>query len=120
MNEIIDDQMAFRFTPELPEDRKLSIGDRFFRYHAANPNVYDALCGLARQCRSKNRSRVIGIQMLFEVLRWNYYLSVDGDEEFKFPNEFAAGYARLIMKQEPDLDGIFRLCKSEFDEILPR
>jgi hypothetical protein len=54
--------------------------------------------------------------MLFEVLRWNYWISVDSDEQFKFPNAFAAGYSRLIMKQEKDLEGVFRLCKSAFDE----
>ena len=53
--------------------------------------------------------------MLFEVLRWNYFMNVDSDEEYKFPNAFAAGYARLIMKQEPDLEGIFKLNKSTFD-----
>jgi hypothetical protein len=113
------DQLSLEFRPEPPENKKLSVTDRFFRYHAENPQVYDSLVALARQCRERNRSRVIGIQMLFEVLRWNYYLTVDSQEEFKFPNAFAAGYSRLIMRQEPDLAGIFRLCASEFDEILP-
>ena len=53
---------------------------------------------------------------LFEVLRWNYWLNTESDEQFKFPNAFAAGYSRLIMKNESDLQGIFKLCKSTFDE----
>ena len=93
-----------------------ALEKKFLKYHAENPNVYDALVHLAREVRSRKPDRVIGIQMLFEVLRWNYYISVNSTEEYKFPNEFAAGYSRLIMKQEPDLAGIFRTNKSEFDD----
>jgi hypothetical protein len=45
--------------------------------------------------------------MLYEVLRWNYYMSVDSVEEYKLSNDFRACYARLIMEQDPDLNGIF-------------
>lgn len=108
-------QLSLRFNPEPEENRKLTVQERFLRYHAANPQVYEALCEMARKCRAFRRDRVIGIQMLFEVLRWNYYTSVDSEEDFKFPNAFAAGYARIIMRQEPDLEGCFRLAKSDFD-----
>jgi hypothetical protein len=43
-------------------------------------------------------------------------MNIESQEEYKFPNAFAAGYARLIMKQESDLEGIFKLNKSTFDE----
>jgi hypothetical protein len=104
-------QEEFLFTPE-----ELSpIAKRFAKYHAENPDVYEALVDLARKCRKNRPDRVIGIQMLFEVLRWNYFISINSEEEYKFPNAFAAGYARLIMEKNPDLAGIFKTNKSLFD-----
>jgi hypothetical protein len=102
-------------TPEETE-QKLTMEQRFERFHANNPAVYSNLVKLARDCRRNRPERVIGIQMLFEVLRWNYFINVNSEEEYKFPNEFAAGYSRLIMKQEQDLDGIFKINKSRFDQ----
>jgi hypothetical protein len=43
-------------------------------------------------------------------------ISTTGD--FKLNNNYRAHYARLIMHQEPDLDGIFELRRSKAD-ILP-
>jgi hypothetical protein len=99
--------------PEPPESR---IYKRFEVFHNNNPEVYNNLVALARDCRRNRPNRVIGIQMLFEALRWNYFMNVESQEEYKFPNAFAAGYARLIMKNESDLEGIFKLNKSTFDE----
>ena len=105
-----------KYQEELRFDKPTTkLGQAFATYHAENPNVYQALVELARKSRRYRPDRVIGIQMLFEVLRWNYYTSVHTTEEYKFPNAFAAGYSRLIMKNEPDLKGIFRIAKSEFD-----
>ena len=112
----MSDQFDFDFSPIAPEPDDKSLASRFERFHENNPQVYRNLVTLARQFREKRPDAIIGIQMLFEVLRWNYWISVDSDEGFKFPNAFAAGYSRLIMKQEADLEGIFKLCKSTFDE----
>ena len=58
----------------------------------------------------------MGIAMLFEVLRWNYYLNIDmGEEEFKLSNDFRAPYARLIMESEPDLNDVFQIRNSIVD-----
>ena len=112
----MSDQFDFDFSPIAPEPDDKSLASRFERFHENNPQVYRNLVNLARQFREKRPDAIIGIQMLFEVLRWNYWISVDSDEAFKFPNAFAAGYSRLIMKNESDLQNIFKLCKSTFDE----
>ena len=111
----MSDQFDFDFSP-VENEVFDGLASRFERFHTNNPHVYRNLVQLARQFRSKRPDAVIGIQMLFEVLRWQYFINVDSDEQFKFPNAFAAGYSRLIMKNEPDLDGIFKLSKSAFDE----
>jgi hypothetical protein len=110
-------QSELDFTPPLPEEKETSIYARFKRFHATNPHVYENLVKLARDFRSKgsNHNRKLGIGMLYEVLRWNYYLTTEGEEEFKLSNDFRAAYARLIMEQEKDLSDAFNIKQSVID-----
>jgi hypothetical protein len=86
-----------------------TIADRFAAFHASNPWVYDALVKLARDMKASG-ARKIGMQMLIEVVRWQYARTTTGDA-FKVNNDFAAHYARLIMLRNVDLDGIFEVRK---------
>jgi hypothetical protein len=95
--------------------QKTRLAAKFATFHAANPHVYEALVGLARKFRAKNRSAQTGISMLYEVLRWEYYLNTDSQDEYKLCNSYRAFYARLIMQNESDLEGIFNLKKSIAD-----
>lgn len=86
----------------------MSLQDDFERFHAANPHVYKELARLARQAVARGRTRV-GIGMLWEVLRWYFWLETKGDVEFKLNNNYRSRYARLLMNQEPDLRGLFEV-----------
>ena len=111
-------QVELEFTPVLPEPKEVGIYARFLKFHANNPEVYANLVRLAREFRrnSQNYNRKMGIGMLYEVLRWNYYINVDlGEEEFKLSNDFRAPYARLMMQQEPDLQDAFNIKTSVVD-----
>ncbi len=85
-----------------------TIQQQFARFHASHTEVYDGLLGLTRQAASVGRTR-IGIGMLFEVLRWQWIIAglPDDDEVFKLNNNYRSRYARLIMRRNPDLEGIF-------------
>lgn len=98
----------------LGEDNSLPA--RFDRFDAANPQVYEALVSLARSIRSKRPDSIIGIGMLYEVLRWNCYMETDSDEPYRLTNDFRAFYARKIMREEHDLNGIFQTKKSIADD----
>jgi hypothetical protein len=110
-------QSELDFTPLLPEEKGTSIYSRFKKFHANNPHVYENLVRMAREFRRKgsNHNRKLGIGMLYEVLRWNYYLSTEGEEEFKLSNDFRAVYARKIMENEPDLSDAFNTKQSVVD-----
>lgn len=99
------------------KDTSLSA-KRFRKFHSENPAVYEELIRLARQFRRKRPSAVIGMKMLYEVLRWNFFLATTTDEPYKLSNDFTPFYARLIMENEPDLKGIFNLRGSIADEGL--
>ena len=105
----MNDQFEFEFSTTS------RLAKKFELFHASNPHVYSALVALARKFRAKNRSAQTGIAMLYEVLRWEYYLNIDTEDDFKLCNNYKAFYARLIMQNEPDLQGIFNLKRSVAD-----
>lgn len=85
-----------------------TIQQQFEEFHFRHPTVYIGLCRLARRAKAAGRD-VMGMGMLFEVLRWEWIISglPDEAEEFKLNNNYRSRYARLIMEQEPDLGGFF-------------
>jgi hypothetical protein len=80
----------------------------FKEFHLEHPEVYNELVKLARTWQS-NGSDKLGIATLFEVLRWNSHLNPQRDGGYKLNNNYRALYARLIMEQEPDLNGLFEI-----------
>ena len=80
----------------------------FLAFHAENPQVYGELVRLARKARRQGKT-VIGIRMLWEVTRWNLWLRSKSPDEYKLNNNLTSRYARLIMKRERDLKGIFNI-----------
>jgi hypothetical protein len=101
-------------SPTLGEDNSLPA--RFERFDAANPHVYRALVSLSRGLRVKRPTSTIGIKMVYEVLRWRCYMETDTEEPYRLSNDFTAFYARKIMREEHDLNGIFQTKKSIADD----
>lgn len=79
---------------------------RAAEFHLKNPQVYEALVGYARQMREAGHERV-GIELLWNRMRWDWMLETDHGDDFKLNQNFKAWYARRIMEREPDLAGIF-------------
>jgi hypothetical protein len=85
----------------------MTIRESFEKFHQENPHVYQELVSLARLAKSKGRTR-FSINMLFEVIRWNRFIQTN-DPSYKLNNSLRSHYARLIMMQEKDLDGLFEI-----------
>jgi hypothetical protein len=81
--------------------------EAFLDFHAENPIVYTLLVQYARQAKSAGVKK-LGIALLFERLRWYSMVETTGDE-YKLNNNHRAYYARLIMKNNPDLAGMFEI-----------
>ena len=86
---------------EIPTD----LTKAFWEFHNANPHVLERLKNLACELQDRGRQR-IGIGMLFEVLRWEHYMSTTG-ECFKLNNNYRAFYSRLLESRVPRLQGTF-------------
>lgn len=81
----------------------------FFAFHEKNPHVYKRLVSLARDLKRRGHTKC-GIQMLYEVVRWQSF-TVNRQDEYKMANAHCAYYARLIMEQEEDLAGFFNTAR---------
>ena len=87
----------------------------FEDFHRDNPHVYSVLVGLARRWVQRHPGRKAGMKALYEVARWEAAFSTTG-REFKLANAFTPFYARLIMLQEPGMEGLFTTLSSQADE----
>ena len=85
---------------------KLTIDQRFKLFHAEHPEVLAELARLARVAKSHGKSKC-GVRMLWETMRWNFYLNAAGDDGFKFNDHFTSRYVRLLETTYPDLAGFF-------------
>jgi len=110
-----EDHPEFDFSPR--DTRKPNrLRERFEKFHAENPQVYEELHRLASQYRAARGDKKIGISLLFEVLRWHSMLKTDSDDGFKLCNTYRAFYSRLMMERDPSLAGLFRLKPSLADQ----
>jgi hypothetical protein len=98
--------------------KKETITEKFEKFDSKNPHVYHELVKLAREMRSKRNDCVIGISLLYDVLRWNAMIKTDSDDEFKMGDNYKAFYARKIMNNESDLKGMFRTKPSVADDMM--
>ena len=84
-----------------------TIRAKFEKYDEENPEVYRLLVRLARQWVSAGHSK-LGIKTLIERLRWEFHVTASKDVDgFKINNNFAPYYARKIMTENRDLEGLF-------------
>lgn len=92
-----------------------TIQARFERFHELNPWVYHKLVELAHRLQQRGLTR-LGINMLWEVLRWQYYeTTTDPSSGYHLNDHYPSRYVRLIVAREPDLKNCFQLRKLHTD-----
>jgi hypothetical protein len=79
----------------------------FRAYHRANPGIYSMLRHLAVAARRNGRKH-LGIKAMCEYLRFETPVSAR-QSPWRIDNSFAADYARLLMRREPQLRGLFEI-----------
>lgn len=82
-----------------------TIQDRWKAFHAANPDVFDAIRREATRERLAGWKR-ISINLIFEILRRDPNLQPKGGGDWKLDNTFRALYARELIRQDPVFDGL--------------
>jgi hypothetical protein len=91
----------------LPPATPSTIDAAFDAFHAANPWVYERLVAMTRELVAVGHTKV-GMAQLFEVLRWQHARRTsDPASAFRLNHNYRSRYSRLIMRECPDLDGVF-------------
>jgi len=93
---------------EADVDKNASLKEKFEAFHRANPKVYEELKRLAMILVARGHKK-IGIAMLYEQMRWQWFEQTTDVSGFKLSNNHRAYYARLLMQQEPVLAGVFTI-----------
>ena len=88
----------------------MTLRERFERFDADHPEVYEQLCSLTRRWIERGRARW-SIWSAFAVLRWERRMAglPAADELYKLNNNYTGYYARKVMAENPDLAGVFEL-----------
>ena len=101
-----------------PVKAQSQLEEKFLEFHAKHPEVYSALSRFAHQWRDrKGPDARLGIKMVIERVRWELALGAR-DESPRLNNNHSAFYARLLMAQEPALEGMFMLKKQRYESTI--
>jgi hypothetical protein len=90
----------------------------FWDFHAKHPELFQMLYRYAiewRQARGKDSK--LGMKALFERVRWEVSLQ-SRDELIKLNNNHTAFYARLLMKSDQCLTGLFELRRQRVQSTI--
>ena len=82
------------------------LTEKFNKYHAANPHVYEMFKLFSREAKNAG-FKVFSAKAVFERMRWFTYIETKGDR-FKLTNSYHAYYARKLMEDCKDFEGFFR------------
>lgn len=91
-----------------------TLRQRWWAFHCANLHVYQHLRDMALDLKRQGY-RKVGIALLWEQLRWRYFIQTRGDT-FKLGNSYRAFYSRFLMVREPELAGFFDIRKQPSQE----
>jgi hypothetical protein len=105
MNEIQPSLFDLQPTVTPKYAKEATIQERFEAFHTQNPQVYQALRQISLQMRGRGVQH-FGMKALFELLRFDFAMQTRG-EDYKLCNSYTSRYARLLMEQEPELQGFF-------------
>jgi hypothetical protein len=94
----------------IPENQS-KIRAKFDEFEREHPEVYTELVKVSRRLLEQGWTK-FGIATVFEVVRYKGMIrSRPSDGSPKLNNNHRALYARKIMEENPDLDGLFNLRK---------
>ena len=101
-----------------PVKAQSQLEEKFLEFNRRHPEVYSALSKFAHQWRDrKGPDARLGIKMVIERVRWELALGAR-DESPRLNNNHSAFYARLLMAQEPALEGMFMLKKQRYESTI--
>lgn len=86
----------------------MSLEERWWKWHLANPSVGARLLKMAREWRDLGNGRW-SVKAACDVARWQDRRLAESERIPTVNNSFTAFYARWLMEVDPQLEGMFEL-----------
>ncbi len=107
------------FYPEIFDDIVPRYRKQFMEWWPTNMHVIEAFERYAIQLRRSGKREYYSIKAILERLRWDSMLN-DSALDYKLNNNHAACISRILMRLNPELDGMFKtrsMVKKDVEEI---
>ena len=107
------------FYPEVFDDIVPRYRKQFMEWWPTNMHVIEAFERYAIQLRRSGKREYYSIKAILERLRWDSMLE-DSALDYKLNNNHAACISRILMRLNPELDGMFQTrsqVKKDVEEI---
>jgi hypothetical protein len=98
----------------------VTIKERFDRFHAANPRVWELFVRFANEAIARGRHN-LGARMIWERIRWETEVVTHdptalGRSEYRLNDHYPPYDARLFMKTDPQHAGFFNTRHVQADD----
>lgn len=87
-----------------------TLDERFLLWAGANEPVIEMFLKFAREAKAANKGR-FGIGAIAERVRWEVFIYRKEADPFKINNSYRSRLARLLVKRDPGLEGLFEFRK---------
>jgi hypothetical protein len=82
------------------------IDERFAKFHAKNPQVFEKLVELCWEIKAHGFKRY-SVRTLWETMRWHFSMKVQKTGKFALNDALTSRYARKLMNDIPAFAGMF-------------
>ena len=96
------------FEPEILDEVKYRYRQDFIAWFPLNMHVIEAFERYAIELKRNGNREYYSIKAILERLRWDSMLE-DSALDYKLNNNHAACISRILMRLNPELDGMFQL-----------
>tara|TARA_R100000808_G_C2143551_1_gene151321 strand:+ start:173 stop:574 length:402 start_codon:yes stop_codon:yes gene_type:complete len=96
------------FEPEILDEVKYRYRKQFIEWFPLNMHVIEAFERYAIELKRNGNREYYSIKAILERLRWDSMLE-DSALDYKLNNNHAACISRILMRLNPELDGMFQL-----------
>jgi hypothetical protein len=101
----------------MSNNKQPTIDEKFFRYHADNPQIFKIIKKYTAQVKDVGFQHY-SMDAIMHRVRWHVNVKTRSYDGFKINNNFTSRYARLLEKENKDLRGFFNKRKLRGPSIL--
>lgn len=84
------------------------LQNEFDEFDMNNPKIWELLVRFSHEAKNAGVES-IGVKLLVERIRWEIQIETKSSDNYKINNNHSAFYARKLMNEYPELNGLFKI-----------